>query len=51
MNDVSVAEHYKYIADNSVCDLIKPHITIYLDIPPSDIMDRIRKRNAVSFTH
>ena len=43
-----VKEHYYFLADNSICELLKPHISIYLDVPPSEVMDRIRKRNNVN---
>ncbi|KAL5007241.1 hypothetical protein ScPMuIL_016047 [Solemya velum] len=37
-------EYYRLIRDNSICELWKPHVFIYLDAPVSHIRDRIKKR-------
>jgi NADH dehydrogenase (ubiquinone) 1 alpha subcomplex subunit 10 len=35
--------HYNMIRDNSICELYRPHLTIYLDAPVSVVRERINK--------
>lgn len=37
-------QHYNEVRDNTICELLKPHMTIYLDAPISVCMERINQR-------
>jgi NADH dehydrogenase (ubiquinone) 1 alpha subcomplex subunit 10 len=37
-------KYYNEFRDNSICELLKPHMTIYLDAPVSVIRERINQR-------
>jgi NADH dehydrogenase (ubiquinone) 1 alpha subcomplex subunit 10 len=41
----SFVRYYNMIRSNSICDLYRPHLTIYLDTPLQTVRDRIAKRN------
>jgi NADH dehydrogenase (ubiquinone) 1 alpha subcomplex subunit 10 len=38
-------QYYNAVRDSSICELLKPHMTIYLDSPINVIRDRITQRN------
>lgn len=37
-------KYYYYVYNNTICELMRPHISIYLDAPTKVLRDRIRKR-------
>lgn len=41
----SFVKYYNMIRSNSICDLYRPHLTIYLDAPLEVLRERIAKRN------
>ncbi|XP_014671235.1 PREDICTED: NADH dehydrogenase [ubiquinone] 1 alpha subcomplex subunit 10, mitochondrial-like [Priapulus caudatus] len=36
---------YNEIKDVTICELLKPHLVVYLDVPTNLLVDRIKKRN------
>ena len=45
---ISVLPYYYDYRDNSLCELLKPHLTIYLDAPVNVLKQRIKERGDVS---
>ena len=45
---ISVLPYYYDYRDNSLCELLKPHLTIYLDAPVNVLQQRIKERGDVS---
>lgn len=37
--------YYNEVRDNTICELLKPHMTVYLDAPVSVCLERIKQRN------
>uniref|UniRef100_T1JDL5 NADH dehydrogenase [ubiquinone] 1 alpha subcomplex subunit 10, mitochondrial n=1 Tax=Strigamia maritima TaxID=126957 RepID=T1JDL5_STRMM len=45
----SVRDYYNILRKNTLPDLLRPHLVIYLDSPVDVLMDRIKKRAIVRF--
>ena len=41
---LTVVSYYNDLRANSLCELLKPHISIYLDAPVSTIQERRQKK-------